>query len=156
QAFGVHADQHVVAVVVGSGNLAADQRHVLNVLINAGVSDRPEFTVPRRDAGFGDPLDVLLVFAAVLDQVGDSDQRQVVLVGKAPQLVGLRHRAFVLLADDFADRTGRRQSGHSGQVDSGLGVAWPPQHATVLGAQRNYVPGPSEIVCHAVRIGKQA
>ena len=140
----MHPDQHVVAVVVGSGNLAADQRHVLDVLVNAGVSDRPELAVPGRDAGLGDPLDVLLVLAAVLDQVRDGDQRQIVFVGKDPQLVGLRHRAFVLLADDFADRTGRRQSGHPGQVDSGFGVAGTPQHATVLGAQRNYVPGPGK------------
>ena len=111
-----------------------------------GVADGAELAVAGRDAGLGDPLDVLLVLAPPLDQVGDGDQRQVVLVGEDPQLVGLRHRAFVLLADDLADGTRRLQTGQPGQVDGGLGVAGAAQHATVLGAQRNHVAGLGEVV----------
>jgi hypothetical protein len=67
----VDADQYVIAVIVGSGNLATDQRHVLDVFVDAAVADRPEFAVPGRDPGLGDPLNVLFMFAPVLDQVGD-------------------------------------------------------------------------------------
>ena len=129
---------------------------MLDVFVDAAVADRTEFAVAGRDAGLGDPLDVLLVLAAVFDQVGDRDQRQTMLVGKDPELVGLRHRAFVFLADDLADRPGRRQTGHPGQVDRGFGVAGTAQHATVLGAQRNYVTGPGEILGDTVRVGKQS
>ena len=123
QALGVHPHQDVVAVGVGPGDVAAHQRDVLDVLVDAGVADGAELAVPGRDPGFGDPLDVLLVLAPPFDQVGDGDQRQVVLVGEDPQLVGLGHRALVLLADDLADRAGGLQPGQPGQVDGGLGVA---------------------------------
>ena len=146
QALGVHPHQHVVAVAVRPGDVAADQRDVLDVLVDAGVADRAELAVPGRDAGLGDALDVLLVLAPPLDQVGDRDQREVVLVGEDPQLVGLRHRAFVLLADDLADRARGLQAGQPGQVDGGLGVAGPAQHPAVLGAQRDDVAGPGEVV----------
>ena len=79
-----------------------------------------------------------------------------VLVGEDPQLVGLGHRAFVLLADDLADRARGLQPRHPGQVDGGLGVAGPAQHATVLGAQRNHVTGAGEIVGDAGGIGQQS
>ena len=155
QALGVHPHQHVMPVAVRPGDVATDQRDVLDLVVDAGVADRAELAVPGRDAGLGDALDVLLVLAAPLDQVGDGDQREVVLVGEDPQLVGLRHRAFVLLADDFADRARRLQAGHPGQVDGGLGVAGPAQHPAVLGAQRNDVAGPGEVVGDAGRVGEQ-
>ena len=123
QALGVHPHQDVVPVAVRPGDVAADQRDVLDLVVDAGVADRPELAVPGRDPGLGDALDVLLVLAPPLDQVGDGDQRQTVLVGEDPQLVGLRHRAFVLLADDLADRARGLQTGQPGQVDGGLGVA---------------------------------
>ena len=155
EAFRVHAHQHVVPVAVRSGDVATDQRDVLDVVVDAGVADRAELTVPGRDAGLGNALDVLFVLAAPLDEVGDRDQRQVVLVGENPQLVGLRHRAFVLLADDLADRARRLQTGQPGQVDGGLGVAGPAQHTAVLRAQRHDVAGPGEVVRDAGRIGEQ-
>ena len=111
----MHPDQHIVTVEVGPGDLTPDQSHVLDVLVDAGVTHRAEFAVPGRDSGLGDPLNVLLVLAAVLDQVGDGDQRQTVFVCEDPQFVGLRHCALVLLADDFADRPGRRQPRQPGQ-----------------------------------------
>jgi len=151
----VHPHQYVVPVAVRSGDVAADEGHVLDVLVDAGVADRAELAVPRRDARFGDALDVLFVLAPPLDQVGDGDQCQVVLVSENPQLVGLRHRAFVLLADDLADRACRPQTRKAGQVDGSLGVAGATQHPAVLGAQRHHVTGLGEIVGDAGRIGEQ-
>ena len=137
QALRVHPHQHVVPVAVGTragpGDIALDQGDMLDIFVDAGVPDGAELAVSRGDAGFGHPFDVLFVFAAPLDEIGDGDQREIVLVGEDAQLVGLRHRALVLLADDLADRAGRLQAGHARQVDGGLGVARAPQHAAVLG-----------------------
>src|SRR5580693_5760029 len=77
--------------------IAAHQRHMFDVLINAGVADGAKLSVPGRDPRFGNPLDVFLVFAPPFDDVGDGDQRQIVLVGEYPQFIGLGHRALVLL-----------------------------------------------------------
>ena len=123
----MHPDQHVVALAVRAGDVATHQRHVFDVFVDAGVADGAKFPVPGRDTGFGDPRDVLLVLAPPLDDVGDGDQRKVVLVGEDPEFVGLGHRAFVLLADDLADRAGGLQPRHAGKVDRGLGVAGPAQ-----------------------------
>ncbi len=141
QALGVHADQHVVPVSVRAGDVAADQRDVLDVVVEGGVADRAELAVPGRDAGLGDALDVLLVLAAPRDQVGDRDQREVVFVGEDPQFVGLRHRALVLLADDFADHARRPQTGHPGQVYGGLGVAGPARPPPSLARSGTTWPG---------------
>lgn len=151
----MHADQHVVAVPVRAGDVALDQRHVFDVLVDAGVADRAELAVPGRDARLGDTFDVLLVLAPPLDQVGDGDQREVVLVGEDAQLVGLRHRAFVFLADDLADRACGLQAREPGQIHGRLGVAGTAQHAAVLGTQRNHVPGLGEIVGHGGRVGEE-
>jgi hypothetical protein len=122
---------------------------LVHVVVDAGVADRPELTVAGRDAGFGDALDVLFVLASPFDEVGDGDQREIVVIGEDAQLVGLRHRAFVLLTDDLADRTRGLQAGEPGQVDGRLGVAGPAQHSAVLRAQRHHVPGLGEILSDA-------
>ncbi len=155
KAFGVHPDQDVLAVAVRPGDLAANQRHVLDILVDARVTDGAELAVPGRDAGLGDPGDVLLVLAAPLDEVGDGDEREVVFVGEDPQLVGLGHGAFVFLADDLANRTGRLQAGQPGQIDGGLGVAGAAQHAAVLGAQRDDVTGLAEVVDDGRRVSER-
>ena len=123
QALGVHAHQHVVTLTVGAADVATYQRHVFDLFIDAGVADRAKLPVPRRDTGFGDARDVLLVLAPPL---GDGDQREIVFVGEDPEFVGLGHGAFVLLADDLADRAGGLQPRHAGEIDGGLGVAGPP------------------------------
>ncbi len=155
QALRVHPDQHVMPVVPRPGDIAADQCHMLDLVVDIGVADGTELTVAGRDARLGDPLHMFLVLAAVFDEIGDRDQGQTVLVGEDPQFVGLGHRALILLADDLADRPGRLQTSHPGQVDGGLGVAGSTQHPAVLGAQRHHVTGFGEVVLHARRVGQQ-
>ena len=50
-----------------------------------------------------------------------------------------------VVVDDLAEHAGRAQPGQHGQVDGGLGVPGPAQHAAVPGAQRDDVPGPGEV-----------
>ena len=155
QALRVHAHQDVVTLTVGSGHVAEDQGHVLDLVVDAGVADSAECAVARGDPGIGNPDHMLLVTTAPRDQVGDRDQRQVVFVGEDPQFGGLRHRALVLLADDLADHAGGREIGHPGQVHRGLGVTGAAQDATLLGAQRDHVAGAGEVVGGGGRIGEQ-
>jgi hypothetical protein len=155
ETFRVHPHEYVVPVALWTCDVAAHQRNMLDLVVDAGVADRPELAVPGGDTRLGDALDVLFVLATPFDEVGDRDERQAVLVGENAQLIGLRHRAFVLLADDLADGTGGLQAREPGQVDSGLGVARAAQYATILGAQRDDVAGPGEVIGDAGRICEQ-
>ena len=152
----MHPDQHVMSVVLRPGDIAAHQGDVLNLVVDIGVADGPELAVPGRDAGLGDSFDVLLVLPPPLDQVGNGDQGETMLVGEDPQLIGLRHGALIFLADDFADRAGRLKARHPGQVDGRFGVAWATQDTAVLGAQRNHVARFGEVIDDARRIRQQS
>src|SRR6202022_3098353 len=59
EAFGVHADQDVLAVA----DVAAYQGDVLDVVVDAGVSNGMELAVPGRDPRLGNEFHVLLVLA---------------------------------------------------------------------------------------------
>ena len=104
-----------------------------------------ELAVRRRDPGLRDAHHVLLGVAPVGDQLGDADQREVVVLGEHPQLVAPGHVALFLLRDDLAQRADRGEPGEPGEVDGGLGVPGPPQHAALAGAQRQHVPGPHQV-----------
>ena len=52
----------------------------------------------------------------------------------------------LLVVDDLAQHAGRVQAGHAGQVDGGLGVAGPLEHAALAVAQREDVAGPGQVV----------
>ena len=82
--------------------------------------------------------------AAVADEVGDRDEQQVVLGRERLQLGHARHRAVVV--HDLAEHAGGVQPGHAGQVDRGLGVTGPLEHAALAVAQREDVTGPGEVV----------
>ena len=112
--------------------------------------------MPGRNPGLGDAFDMFFMLAAVLDEVGDGDQRKSVFIGEDAKFVGLGHRALVLLADDLADRAGRSQPGHPGQVHGGLSVTGSAQHTAVLGAQRHHVSGFGEVVDATGRVGQQS
>ena len=130
----MHPDQHVAA----GADVAADQRDVLDRVDRAAVADRPELAVPRGQPGLGDPLDERLGAPPVGDQVGDRDQRQAVLVGEPAQLgqPGIIEPSSLTIS---AITPGRGQPGQPGQVDGGLGVPGPAQHAAVDGPQREHV-----------------
>ena len=108
-----------------------------------------------RDPGLRHAHHVLLHAPPVGDQVGDGDQREVVVVGEHPQLVAAGHVALVLLRDDLAERAGGGEPGEPGEVDGGLGVPRPAQHAALAGPQRQHVPGPHQVAGDGGRVGEQ-
>ena len=71
------------------------------------------------------------------------------------QLVAAGHVALVLLGHDLAEHAGRGEPGQPGQVDGGLGVPGPAQHAAVAGPQRHHVPGADEVTGDRRRVGEQ-
>ncbi len=151
EALGVHAHEHVLAVA----DVAEHEGDVLAVVVGAAVADGGELAVAQRHPGRGDALDQLLEPAPVGDQVGDGDQREVVLVGEDTQFVRPGHAGRVLLADDLAQHARRAQARQHGQVDGGLGVPGPAQHAAVAGAQRHHVARAGEVGRRGLGIGEQ-
>ena len=70
---------------------------------------------------------------------------QLVLLGEALE-VGQPGHLGLVLGHDLAEHAGRRQPGGAAQVDRGLGVAGPLEHATGAVAQREDVAGPVQVV----------
>ena len=69
---------------------------------------------------------------------------------------GRGRRAIVaVLVDDLAQHAGRVQPGHAGQVDGGLGVAGPLEHAALAVAQREDVAGPGEVAGPGRRVDER-
>ncbi len=133
QALGVHPGEHRL----GAGDVAVHEGDVLGAVDGDPVAVRREVAVPGRQPGLGDPLDEALVAAPVADQVLDRDHRQAVLVGELAQLRAALHGAVVV--DDLDQDAGRGEPGEPGQVDGGLGVAAPDEHAALAVAQREHV-----------------
>ena len=69
--------------------------------------------------------------------------QQAVLLAELDQVGDPGHGAVVV--DDLAEHAGRVQAGHAGQVDGGLGVAGPLEHAAVGVAQREDVAGAGQV-----------
>ena len=83
QALGVHADEHVLAPV----DIALDERHV--VLAGEGLAEchGGELPVYGGQPDGRHALDELLGAPPVLDQVGDSDHLQPVLLAERDEIV---------------------------------------------------------------------
>ena len=114
--------------------------------------DGGELAVGRRQPHRGRPLDELLVAAAVLDQVGDGDELQPVLLAVRDQVAHARHRPVVV--HHLADDAGRVQAREPGEVDRGLGLAAAPQHAARACPQREDVAGLDEVAGALARVDR--
>ena len=111
---------------------------MLAVVDGDPVAERGEVAVAGRQHGLGQALDVGLRAAAVVHHLVDRDHLQAVLVGERAQVVAALHGPVVV--DHLDEHAGRRQPGHPGKVDRGLGVAAPDQHTALAVAQREDVP----------------
>ncbi len=144
QAFGVHAHQGVLAVPAGSADVAEHQGNVLSPVHRVQVAERPPVAELVRHPGLDHPSYGLLGVAAVLNQLGDGDQREAMLVGECAQLRKPGHRAVVV--EDLGDHAGLGQAGEPGQVHRGLGVPGAAQYAALGVAQREDMAGPDDLV----------
>ncbi len=80
---------------------------------------------------------------AVFHQVGDGDQRHVVLFREPGQLRHTGHRA--VLVHDLADHACRVQPGNAGEVHGRLGVSGTGEHAAWPRTQREHMTGTHQI-----------
>ena len=112
-------------------------------LIHEDVDD-PVLAVLGRQLRRGHLLHELLVRDAVLDEVGDGDDEEVVLLSELHEVWHARHRA--VLVHDFADDACRIEPGDARQVDSRLGLAGPLDHAAAARAQGEHVTGTQQVV----------
>ena len=118
---------------------------MLLVVEHGLVDESAELPALGRDASLGDQPDQLLVLAPVADEVGDGDQRQVVLLGEALE-VGQAGHLRLVLGHDFAQDPGGREAGGPAEIHRRLGVPRPLEDPAGAVAQREDVPGPVEVV----------
>jgi hypothetical protein len=103
------------------------------------VSDHAEPAVHGFDRAIGEAPHDRFVRAAVMDQVGDRADLQVVLRGELEQVGQPRHRAVVL--HDLAQHCRRREAREPREIAAGLGMPGAHQHAARLGDQRKHMAG---------------
>ena len=150
EALGVDPDEHVLL----ARDLAADERDVLDVVEERAEHVGGEVAVLRRDPGLGDPLHELLPPASVPHEIGDRDHEEAVLLGEHLELGEAGHGAVVV--HDLGEHARRSEPREAGEVDRGLGVAGPLQHAALAVAQREDVTGPGEVVGPGLRVDERA
>ena len=139
QAFAVDAHEHRLAV----GDVALHQREVVLLFMRRAVEQQVERAVIGRQLHALLELDQLFAAAAILDQVEDGAELELVLFLELEQVGQARHGAVVL--DDLAEDAGGIEAGEAREVDRRLGVAAALQHAARLGAERENVAGLDEI-----------
>ena len=122
--------------------IAHNQGDVFALVEVAAVAHGAEFAVAGGQLGFGHPFDHRFVAAAVRHQLGDAEDFEAVFFGQLFQTGHQRHRP--VFVHNFADDAGRVHSGQVAQIDDGLGVAGPGQHAAGIVAQREQMPRPGE------------
>src|SRR2546421_10586141 len=115
-----------------------DARLALNVAFHEGKMplagqllaerDRSEIAVRGRQADARQTFDELLRAAAILDEIGDGDQLQPVLLAVRNEIRYTRHRP--VLVHDFADDAGRDESREPSEIDSSLRLTGPHEHAS--------------------------
>ena len=116
----------------------------LLVFIANPVGDDPARTIAIGQIGLGNAIDQLLALAAILDQLLDGDDLQVVLPCQIVELVA--RGALAAVGQHFAKNARGLKPGHAGQVNRRLGMPGPAKHPPFFGDQRRDVAGAEEIV----------
>ncbi len=124
-------------------NLALDQRQMHVIRSAVGVSVQGEFAMHRLDRLRQGALDQRLVAAAVVNQIGDGADLDVVRAGEFDQIGQTRHRAVVL--EHFANHRCRLKPGQLGEIATGFGMSGAHQHATFACDDREGVSRHHEI-----------
>ena len=129
-------------------DIAQGQRHVNHIIGAIAVGHQVELTQLAAQQFFFGTLNRALVEQAVVNQVGNGADLDVVLLGELFQLRATGHAAIVV--HDLADHRRLAKAGHTGQVTGGFGVAGTRQHATGLGHQREDVARTDDVLGHGI------
>src|SRR5450759_4394433 len=123
EALGVHPHEHVLA----AGDVALDEGDVVAAVDHGFVAHGLEVAILGGHRHGGGPADELLVAAPVLDEVGDGDDLEAVLLGVRDEIGHAGHRAVVV--HDLADDGRGVQAGEAREVDAGLRLPRALEHA---------------------------
>ena len=142
----MHAQQRGALV-----DLAVDQRQELALLaLHAVGVGLPGLAGAERDITRAEAAHQPLATQAILDQVGDRAEVQLVLLGEALEIRAARHGAVVV--HDLADHARWRATREPRQIDRALGVAGALQHTALHRAQREDVARADQVV--RARVGR--
>src|SRR5262245_26668862 len=120
------------------------QRHVRFAIDLTFESKHAKHAVSCRQFSFSDLMNESLRLKAKLDEVRYGDHLQSVDLREILQLLDARHRAVVI--HDFADHTGRVESGDASQINRCFGLAGANQHTTFSCTQGKYMARPDQVV----------
>ena len=138
--------------VLGAFNVAHHKREVRLAGELLAERDPVELAVLGGQANGCAALDELLVAAAVLDEIGDGDHLQAVLLAVGDEVGDARHRAVVL--HHLANHAGRDEPSEPGEVDGGFGLADALQHTAGLSAQREDMARLDDVARAARRVDR--
>ena len=125
-------------------DIALHQSDVFFVLDRAGVADDLEVPVPGGKRRGRHPLDQVFVALTVGDEIGDTGNRELVLLGERLELREASHRPVVV--QDLADHRGWFKTGEPRYVDRSFGMAGTPQYTPFLRDEREDVPWSSKVL----------
>ena len=134
QTLRVDAHEHVVRAV----HVSLHERDVMLAGEELAERNGGELAVRGRQPHGRGALDELLRAPPVLDQVGDGDELEVVLLAIPHQIRHASHRP--VLVHDLADDARRIQPRQPREVDGSLGLPGPLQHAARPRPQGKHVP----------------
>ena len=100
----------------------------------------------------GDPSDQLVASLPILDQVGDRDDLEAVLLGELPAARQPLHRAVVV--DQLGQHADGLDAREPAQVDGRLGMPRADQHPAVARDQREDVAGADEVLGPDIAVGQ--
>ena len=102
-----------------------------------GICAQFEWAVRTNDFALGDTFHQFFVLVAIVDQVANGADLELVFTGEHQQIRQPRHGAVFL--EYFANHGGRLFARQPGQITAGFGVPCTDQNATVLRHQRKDV-----------------
>src|SRR5262245_39701332 len=136
---GLHTYQHIFAIF----NLPANESDVRLLVERTFEHDHSKVAMRRWQGRFTDFLNEAFSAEAVTDQIGNRNHLELLMFSKLDQIRYARHRAVFL--HDFANDTGRCESGDGREIDRCLRLACANQHSAVARSQWKNVARASQI-----------
>jgi hypothetical protein len=150
EAFAVDADENGLAV----GDIALDQREMVLLVHGGAVEEEVERAVIGGQFDALLELDELFAAAAMLDEIEDGAELELVLFLEFEEIGQARHGAVVL--DDLAEDAGGIEACKTCEVDRGFGVAAALENAAGFGAKRKNVAGLDKVAGLRFGVGEEA
>ena len=111
-------------------DLAFDQRHMSEAVNGVAERHQTEIAIPGIQFIIGHLFNGFLIQGAILDQVGNGADLEIVLLGEHFQIFPTGHGAIFI--HDFTDHPGRFTAGQLGQIAGRLGVTRAAQYTARL------------------------